>query len=79
MAELLSSELKTYEKNFDSLVGTNEGKFVVIHGNRVLGSFDSQLDAITWGYRELGNVPFLVKQVLKVEAPLSFVSNLLEV
>jgi len=79
MSDLLSSELKTYEQNFESLVGTNEGKYVVIHGSRVLGSFDSQLDAITWGYRELGNVPFLVKQVLKVDAPLSFVSNLLEV
>ncbi|OGC05351.1 hypothetical protein A2V82_15120 [candidate division KSB1 bacterium RBG_16_48_16] len=79
MAELLTRELKTYEDNFESLVGIYEGKFVVIHGDRVLGSFDSQSDAITWGYREIGNVPFLVKQVNKIEAPLSFVSNLLGV
>jgi len=77
MSDPLSNELKTYEKNFESLVGTHEGKFVVIHGEHVLAVFDSQPDAIAWGYRELGNVPFLVKQVVRVEAPLSFVSNLL--
>lgn len=79
MAEVLAKELKTYEDNFESLVGAHEGKFVIIQGDRVLSAFDSQFDAITWGYRELGNIPFLVKQVFKVEAPLSFVSNLLEV
>jgi len=79
MTELLATEIKTYHENFDSLLGTDEGKFIVVHGNRILGSFDSQLDAIKWGYQELGNIPFLVKQVVKVEAPLSFVSNLLGV
>jgi len=79
MPELLATELKTYQEKFQSLVGTHEGKFVLVHGDRMLGAFDSALDAITWGYRELGNVPFLVKQVMKVEEPLSFVSNLLGV
>lgn len=77
MPELLAIELKTFEQNVDALIGAHEGKFVVIHGDQVLGAFDSHFDAITRGYRELGNVPFLVKQVTKVEAPLSFVSNLL--
>jgi len=79
MTEVLSTELKTYEANFEALLGAHEGKFVVIHGDRILGTFDNQMDAITWGYRELGNVPFLVKQVVKVDVPLSFVSNLLGV
>lgn len=79
MTEILSTELKTYEENFESLVGTSEGKYVVIHKDRILGTFDTQLDAVKWGYRELGNVPFLVKQIVKIETPLSFVSNLLEV
>ena len=77
MTNILSTELKTYEANLESLLGSHEGKFVVIHGDRILGAFDNQMDAITWGYRELGNVPFLVKQVLKVDVPLSFVSNLM--
>jgi hypothetical protein len=79
MKEVLSKELKTYEANLESLLGSHEGKFVLIYGDKVLGTFDNQMDAITWGYRELGNVPFLVKQVLKLDVPLSFVSNLLGV
>ena len=79
MTEVLLEELKTYEANRESLLGSYEGKFVLIHGEKVLGTFHSQMDAIAWGYRELGNVPFLVKEVLKVDVPLSFVSNLLGV
>jgi hypothetical protein len=79
MTEALSKEIKTYEANLEGLLSSHEGKFVLIHGEKVLGTFDSQMDAITWGYRELGNVPFLVKQVLRVDVPLSFVSNLLGV
>jgi hypothetical protein len=79
MADTLSTELKAYEANFEALLGTHEGKFVVIHGDKVPGAFANQMDAITWGYKELGTVPFLVKLVTKVDIPLSFVSNLLGV
>ena len=78
MADLLATELRTYGRELETLLGTHEGKYVVIRGEQVLGALDSQLDAIAWGYRELGNVPFLVKQVVKVETPLNFVSNLLK-
>jgi len=79
MTDLLATELKTYAEKFETLLGTHEGKFVIIRGDQMLGTFDSQLDAIAGGYRQLGNVPFLVKQVVKVETPLNFVSNLLGV
>jgi len=77
MKEILATELRTYNEKLEALLGTHEGKYVVIHKDKVLGTFDSQIDAIAWGYRELGNVPFLVKQVVKVETPLNFISNLL--
>ena len=79
MTEVLLEEIKTYEANRESLLGSYEGKFVLIHGEKVLGTFDTWMDAVARGYRELGNVPFLVRQVLKVHVPLSFVSNLLGV
>ena len=79
MADILAVELKAYTDNLDALLGAHEGKFVLIHGDEVLGVFDSNMDAITRGYRELGNIPFLVKHIVKVEAPLNFVSNLLGV
>jgi hypothetical protein len=74
---VLDTELKTYEQNRDHLLGTAEGKFVLIHNDQVIGIYDSKMDAIAEGYRQFGNVPFLVKQILKIEAPLNFMSNLL--
>jgi len=35
MALVLDAELKTYEKNRDYLLGTAEGKFVLIHDSQV--------------------------------------------
>lgn len=79
MAEPLETELETYARNRDHLLGAAEGKFVLILGDRVVGVYDSKMDAIREGYRSFGNVPFLVKQILKVEVPQNFVSSLLGV
>ena len=77
MTEVLAKELETYEAKLENLLGSREGKFVLVYGEDILGTFDSQMDAVARGYLELGNVPFLVKQVLRVDVPLSSVSNLL--
>jgi hypothetical protein len=37
------------------------------------------MDAIAAGYQQFGNVPFLVKQILRIEAPLNFMPSLLAV
>ncbi len=79
MEQVLEVELKTYEQHRDQLLGTAEGKYVLIRNDQVLGVFDSKMDAIAQGYQRFGNVPFLVKQILKVEVPQNFVSNLLGV
>ncbi len=74
---MLDTELATYELNRERLLGTAEGKFVLIHNNEVIGVFESQLDAINTGYQRFGNVPFLVKQILRIEAPENFATNFL--
>lgn len=79
MAQVLDTELKTYEQQRDHLLVTAEGKFVLIRNDQVIGIYDSKMDAISEGYRQFGNVPFLVKQVVKVEVPQNFTSNLLRV
>jgi hypothetical protein len=78
MMAVLATELQTYEQHRDELLSTAEGKFALIHGSEVVGAYESQMDAITEGYKRFGNVPFLVKQVLKVEIPLNFSSHNLE-
>ena len=79
MGQVLETELKTYEEHRDHLLGTAEGKFVLIRNDQVIGVYDSKMDAIAQGYQKFGNVPFLVKQIVKVEAPQNFISNLLGV
>jgi len=79
MTQILDVEIKTYEQQRDKLLGTSEGKFVLIRGNQVVGIYDSKMDAISAGYQQFGNVPFLVKQIVKIEMPQNFVSNLLAV
>ena len=77
MSQILGTEIQTYEQQRENLLGTSEGKFVLIHGTQVVGIFDAKMDAIAAGYQQFGNVPFLVKQILRIEAPLNFMSNLL--
>ena len=79
MEGALDTELKTYAKHRDLLLRTAEGKFVLIRHEEIAGIYESEMDAITQGYQKFGNVPFLVKQVVKIETPLDLRSNLLGV
>ena len=79
MVTLLAEEAATYARHRDELLGTDSGKFVLIKEKEVIGVFNAQLDAIRVGYERLGNVPFLVKQIVQVEVPQDFTSNLLGV
>ncbi len=73
--QVLETELKTYERHRDELLGQAEGKFALIHEDQVIGVYHAKPDAISQGYERFGSVPFLVKQILKVETPQDFVSN----
>lgn len=79
MPELVEVEFKTYENVKEQLLGSNLGKFVLIKEKNVVGVFDTKQDAIRVGYEKFGNVPFLVKEIMQVESPLNFTSNLLVV
>lgn len=68
---VLETELKTYADHRDELLA-QEGRFVLIHGNQIVGAYDSQADAVTQGYKQFGNVPFLVKQIMRIEKTVTF-------
>lgn len=76
---VLDTELETYEQNRERLLGEHEGKYVLIHGDEVVGAYESKIDAIYLGYKKFGNVPFLVKQVVEVETPEYLVSGYLNI
>ncbi|MCI4363511.1 MAG: hypothetical protein L3K13_04315 [Thermoplasmata archaeon] len=59
----LESEVACYQREKRALEGAARGKFVLIHGERVVGLFDTRRQAIAAGYDQLGVVPFLVRCV----------------
>jgi hypothetical protein len=73
-AASLEAELRTFRSRRDELIGRAKGKYVLIQGDRIAGFFEDQTDAITNGFKEFGNTPFLVKLVTEVDVPLNFTS-----
>lgn len=62
----LEKELATYQAKLPELK-QHEGKFVLIHEDRVVDTFSSYDDALKEGYKQFGLSPFLVKQILAIE------------
>jgi hypothetical protein len=63
MAEPLLEELKVFQQNESELVASHPGKYVLIKGQRVIGTYDNQHDAISEAYTRFGNVPFFIKRI----------------
>jgi hypothetical protein len=73
----LEKELETYHLKLPELKA-EEGKFVLISGTEVVGTFTSYEDAIKAGYAKFGpHTPFLVKQIQAVEQA-HFISRFVE-
>lgn len=61
MSELMR-ELETYEKMLPEL-STNTGKFALIHGDDLVGIYDTYGDALTVGYDKFDLEPFMVRKI----------------
>lgn len=64
----LERELDTFRRQSVELK-QHAGKFVLIHGDKVIDYFRSYEDAIKAGYTRLGLNPFLVKRIVTLEQP----------
>ena len=62
----LERELATYTREKGTLLA-DEGKFVVIHEDQILGMFTAYEDALQVGYEKCGLKDFLVKKIESVE------------
>jgi hypothetical protein len=62
----LDQEIATYQRHLPELL-EQQGKFVLIKGNEVAGTFDSYQDALTAGYQRFKLGSFLVKQISLTE------------
>ncbi len=72
--EPLRQELETYETHREQLLGEARGKYVLIRGHSIVATYDTEQDAINEGYRQFGNVPFLVKRIAAMDEPANFLS-----
>jgi hypothetical protein len=69
----LEKELETYNAHRDELL-QDEGKFVVIHGEQIAGTWETYEDALKAAYAEFGLGGFMVKQIFAVE-PVHYVAR----
>jgi hypothetical protein len=58
----LEKELETYKNKLPELLA-EEGKFVLIKGDEVAGTYAAYEDALKEGYKRYGLNSFLVKQI----------------
>lgn len=65
--EMFKKELAAYERERERLIGTEEGKYALIHGDSIAGVWSSYEDALKEGYQRFGLSPFFVKQIQRVE------------
>ena len=72
--EELKDELAAYETNRERLLAEAQRKYALIHKSEIVGTYDTETDAINEGYRRIGNKPFLVKFVVPFEEPANFLS-----
>ncbi|HZL35222.1 MAG TPA: hypothetical protein VFC78_07925 [Tepidisphaeraceae bacterium] len=62
----LEQEQQTYAQELPHLI-ESAGKFVLIHGNLIAGTYDTYQDALKVGYDRFGLTSFMVKQIAAVE------------
>jgi hypothetical protein len=70
----LEKELEVYKSKLPELLA-DEGKYVLIHGEKVIDVFGTYEDAIKDGYEKFKLEPFLVKQIQSMEQ-VQFISRL---
>ena len=64
----LEQELQTYKTKLPELLADDgEGKFALVHGDKVVEVYGTYEDALKAGYSQFGLNPFLVKQIQSVE------------
>jgi hypothetical protein len=66
----LEKELATFDRELQALLQTTKGRFVLIHGEKVDSSWNTEEEAYTAGCERFGVDAFLVMLVEDHETPL---------
>jgi hypothetical protein len=71
----LEKELETFKRELPNLLA-DEGKFVVVTADCIVGTFVAYEDALAAGYEKCELKPFLVKKIQAVEQAQCFSRDL---
>ncbi len=63
----LEAEIKVFNENIEEWLKHHSGKFVAIHRSDISGFFDDAEAALVSGLENWGNVPFLIRRVIREE------------
>lgn len=58
----LKAEIAYYDEHAKELLLTYPNRFVLIHGDELIGTFESHAEAVGEGVRRYGRGPFLVRR-----------------
>lgn len=72
----LERELETYNRELPNLAKAI-GKFALVKGDKIIGTYSSYEDALQEGYQEFGLESFLVKEIQAVQQ-VQYVTRMLE-
>lgn len=64
---VLTEELRLYSKEKKNFLKSYRGQFVLIKGQKLVGSFTTEAEAYKVGVERFGNSPFLIKKVVQEE------------
>lgn len=64
MTDILDKDIKAFEKMKPELIEHHFGKFVVIHNEQLVGSYDNFNKAAEEAFRQFGKGPYLIRQVI---------------
>jgi len=64
----LEREFFVFEEHLDQLLEKSEGKYVLIKGDDIVGTFPTSESAYETGLKRFGIKPFLVRQITKDES-----------
>lgn len=74
---MLELETKIFEEKLPQLLKTDNGKFVLIKNENVIGTFVTIKDALRAGYQKFPNDAFFVRQISEIPHTLNLASQIL--
>lgn len=66
----LQAEIEYFESQRAQLLQNHEGQFALVTDQRIVGTFTTEEEAYEAGLRQLGNKPFLIRQIRSQEPPM---------